>query len=1034
MTPLRSLALTAKATIHAPNPFAVGRDSSAKPSAAMAGAGPRIPGRGSEGARSPVMMSAPSREQRRSDRHRARTHRARIAALFGRGRTQQRAASAAASVVLGVVGMFLIAAPQAQADPHEYGIESASAETSTAQAAAHPDFTVTLALNKDPEGHLPATTGDLFFDLPPGLLANPNAVPKCTAAQLITTDPNDPSNETGCPQASQVGLTEVELLTGSLALSIFEPVFNMTPRDGEPARFGFIADAIPVLIDTELRPDRQYAASAKVEGASALFPLLSAATTFWGTPADESHDAQRITAYEAIHKGGVPDTPTGKRPAGLLPVPYMLNPARCGVAQGIQIAAVPYALPELRPEAFAPLLPNTGCSLLDFKPDISIAPTTSQAETGSGLDVDLTFPTDGLEHPNLLGGAIQKRAEVTLPEGVTVNPSQAVGLGVCSEADFEAETASSLPNEGCPETSKIGNVSATSPLVDESAEGGLFIAKPKANPFDTLIALYLVLKIPDRGVIVKLPGKVVPDPRTGQLVTTFGEPGWEIPQLPVSAFHLHFREGARSPLVTPPRCGSYESTAVFTAWSGQVVTIHPTFTISSGVGGGACPSGTPPFHPGFAAGTLNNAAGSFSPFYLRLTRQDGDQDLTKFSATLPPGVLAKLAGVSKCPDASIEAAKAKTGKEEQSSPSCPASSEIGHVLAGAGVGQVLTYAEGKLYLAGPYHGAPLSVASIVPAVAGPFDVGTVVTRVALRVDPRTGVASVDGSASDPIPHILAGIPLKVRDIRVNADRPDFTLNPTSCEPFQTTAQIWGGGNDVFSSADDSPFGAAARFQAANCASLGFKPKLALNLKGPTKRGDYQSLRAVVKTKGGGGSGEANIASAAVTLPHSAFLANEHIRTVCTRVQYAAGAGNGAECPKGSIYGRARAVTPLLDDPLEGPVYLRSSSHPLPDVVVALHGLIDIELSGQTDSVNEGIRNTFASVPDAPATKFVLELFGGKKALIVNSRNLCQGPKQKATAHFTGQNGRVYDFRPVVQNSCQKAKKSKKVRHERNRRR
>ena len=539
------------------------------------------------------------------------------------------------------------------------------------------------------------------------------------------------------------------------------------------------------------------------------------------------------------------------------------------------------------------------------------------------------------------------------------------------------------------------------------------------------------MKIPDRGVIVKLAGKVTPDPKTGQLVTTFGEPGWEIPQLPVSAFHLHFREGARSPLVTPPRCGTYTSDATFTAWSGQVVTTHPSFTISSGVGGGACPSGTPPFTPGFTAYPINNAAGSFSPFYLRLTRQDGDQDLTKFSATLPPGVLAKLAGVSKCPDASIEAAKAKTGKEEQSSPSCPASSEIGHVLAGAGVGQVLTYAEGKLYLAGPYNGAPLSVASIVPAVAGPFDVGTVVTRVALRVDPRTGVASVDGSASDPIPHILAGIPLKVRDIRVYADRPSFTLNPTSCDPFQTTAQIWGGGNDVFSSADDSPFGAAARFQAANCASLGFKPKLALNLKGPTKRGDYQSLRAVVKTKGGGGSGEANIASAAVTLPHSAFLANEHIRTVCTRVQYAAGAGNGAGCPSGSIYGRARAVTPLLDDPLEGPVYLRSSSHPLPDVVVALHGLIDIELSGQTDSVNEGIRNTFASVPDAPATKFVLELFGGKKALIVNSRNLCQGPKQKATAHFVGQNGAVHDFRPVVHNSCKK-KKAKRGKHGRRR--
>jgi hypothetical protein len=347
------------------------------------------------------------------------------------------------------------------------------------------------------------------------------------------------------------------------------------------------------------------------------------------------------------------------------------------------------------------------------------------------------------------------------------------------------------------------------------------------------------------------------------------------------------------------------------------------------------------------------------------------------------------------------------------------------VVAGAGVGPLLTYVPGRLYLAGPYKGAPLSVVAVVPAVAGPFDVGDVVTRVGLTVDPETGVAHVDGSKSDPLPHVLAGIPLRARDIRVHVDRPNFTLNPTGCTRKSFGAEVWGGGADPFSAVDDFPISLGLRFQAAGCATLKFKPSLSLRLRGATKRGDYQSLRAVVKP--GSGPGFANIASAAVTLPHSAFLANEHIRTVCTRVQFAAGAGNGAECPPGSIYGRARAVTPLLDDPLEGPVFLRSSSHPLPDLVVALHGLIDINLVGQTDSINEGIRNTFASVPDAPAKKFVLELFGGKKALIVNSRNLCKGPKQKATAHFTGQNGKVHDIRPVVHNSCKtKSKKAKKA--------
>lgn len=292
-----------------------------------------------------------------------------------------------------------------------------------------------------------------------------------------------------------------------------------------------------------------------------------------------------------------------------------------------------------------------------------------------------------------------------------------------------------------------------------------------------------------------------------------------------------------------------------------------------------------------------------------------------------------------------------------------------------------------------------------------------VVRSGLYLDPKTGQVTVK---SDPPPQILRGIPLDLRDLRVFIDRPSFTLNPTSCEPMSIEATVFG--------ADGAIAHVSSRYQAAGCASLAFKPKLKLKLKGGTKRGDYESLRAVVKP--GGGVGVANIASASVALPHSAFLANEHIRTVCTRVQFAAGAGNGAECPPGSIYGRARAVTPLLDGALEGPVFLRSSSNPLPDLVVALHGQFDIDLVGQTDSINEGIRNRFAYVPDAPASKFVLELFGGKRALIVNSRNLCQGPKQKATATFTGHNGMISQSRPVVQNSCKKQTSKKAKKHHR----
>ena len=394
-------------------------------------------------------------------------------------------------------------------------------------------------------------------------------------------------------------------------------------------------------------------------------------------------------------------------------------------------------------------------------------------------------------------------------------------------------------------------------------------------------------------------------------------------------------------------------------------------------------------------------------FRSRITRPDGNQDLTKFSFTMPPGLLGRPAGVARCSEAQIAAARAKSGRAEQASPSCPANSQIGTTLAGAGVGSELTYVPGRLYLAGPFQGKPLSVAAIVPAVAGPFDVGTVVVRVGVGLDPKTAQLEVDGSSSEPIPHILAGIPLRVRDVRVLTDREHFTLNPTNCDPFATHAGIWGGGGNPFSTLDDSPVARQARFQAANCAALGFRPRLSLTLKGGTRRGSHPALRAVVRPR----EGDANFAEAVVTLPRSAFLDQAHIRTICTRVQFAARA-----CPKGSIYGKARAFSPLLDEPAEGPVYLRSSSHNLPDLVVALKGPpsaeVEVELVGRIDSRHGGIRASFEGIPDVPVSRFQMDMQGGKKGLIVNSRNLC-ARTSRADAQLTGQNGLLYSSAPAV---------------------
>lgn len=906
----------------------------------------------------------------------------------------------------------------AQGDASEYRIEpsSVAASESTDQAGGHPDFTIAFALGRDQSGELPSTTLRTTFDLPPGLLGNPNDIPTCTASQLVETDPEDPSNNTGCPQDSQVGVTEVQLHNGGGETGFVEPVFNIQPRRGEPARLGFIADVYPVFVDTELRPDRNYAVTAKIEGASSLIPLSGATTTLWGVPADESHDAQRSTAYEAVHNHGVPETPSGTRPSGVVPVPFMRNPTQCGAAQGVTITATPYALPDLNSQAFAPMQPVTGCGLLQFDPHLSLSPTTALAGSASGLDANLTFPQDGLKFTNIPGEADQKRVEVTLPEGVTINAGQAEGLGACSEADFARETFDSEAGQGCPESAKIGTAAAVSPLLDEPAQGSLFVATPYDNPFGTLVAVYLVLRIPNRGVIVKLAGEVSTDPATGQLVTTFGEPPYEIPQLPVSEFRLHFREGPRSPLVTPERCGRFESTANFTSWGGQEVTTHPTFAIASGPDGGPCPTGQLAFRPSFQGGAINNNAGSFSPYYLRIAKGAGQQDLSRISTTFPPGSLARLAGVAKCSDEQIGSAMMKTGREEIAAASCPSNSRIGHLAIGVGAGAALTYVPGDLYLADPVKGAPLSIVAIVPAVAGPFDLGTVVTRLAVSVNPVTGVVEVDGSKTDPIPHILAGIPLRVRDIRVYVDRPNFTNNPTSCDPEAFRATISGAEANPLLAGDVSLVSLSDRFQAANCAALRFRPKLSLRLRGGTRRSAHPALEAVLLPK----SGDANIKRVQVTLPHSAFLEQAHINTVCTRVQFAAGPGNGANCPVGSIYGRAVAYTPLLDRPLSGPVFLRSSNHPLPDLVAALHGAIDFDAVGRIDSVHARIRSTFQAIPDAPLSRVVLKMDGGRKGLIVNSRNLCTGP-QHAAAFLTGQNGRERDTRPRVKVRCKRSK-------------
>jgi hypothetical protein len=880
-------------------------------------------------------------------------------------------------------------------------------------------------------GHL----RDATADLPRGMIVNPGATPVlCTEAELVT------EGNPGCPSPSQIGTATI-LTTGIVTEAATSPLYNMVPPPGAASSFSFDAvgaGLFPHIIGG-VRSDGDYGltgASNDILGLK-VHPIFGVRLELWGDPSSAGHDG--------IRGGCVFITCTASEEpqnTALLTIPVQCS----GQPNITRAHADSWEEPGLFKEATyqsADLEGNpvsiSGCNQLEFKPTIAARPTTNLADSPSGLDVDLHQPQDtelGHNSPAAL-----KDATVTLPQGMAVDPSQANGLGACGGSEIGLTTRvgeipihfSKAP-DFCPGASKLGTVEVTSPLLAEYKEegtklvtdpetgrgiprplrGSVYLAKPFENPFGSLLAIYLSIDDPQSGTIAKLAGRIEPDPLTGRLTTVFAEN----PQLPIEDVKLHLFGGARGALITPPTCGTHTTITDLTPWSApETLNAHPedSFQTTTMPGGGNCPTSETQLAnaPAFRAGTVSPQAGAYSPFVLKLSREDGSQRLAKIDTTLPPGVAAKFAGVGQCSEAQIAQAQSRShpneGILERQSPSCPSSSEVGTVDVAAGAGPVPIHAQGTVYLAGPYKGAPLSLAIVTPAIAGPFDLGAVVVRTALYVDPDTAQGR---AVSDPLPTILDGIPLDLRSVAVNLGRPTFTLNPTSCDKFAVTGTA------------TSSLGFLANltspFQVGGCKQLPFKPKLSLKLRGGTKRASHPKLIATLKAK----PGEANIASAEVKLPPSAFLDQAHIRTVCTRVQFAAD-----QCPQGSIYGTATAVTPLLSDPLSGNVYLRSSNHKLPDLAVALKGPaslpIEIDLDGKTDSVKGALRNTFEAVPDAPVSKFRLELFGGKKGLVINSRNLC-AHAYRAEVNLDGQNGKAFDASPAMGTDC----KGQKHRHRR----
>jgi hypothetical protein len=905
-------------------------------------------------------------------------------------------------------------------------------------------FTIKTRLNGEgreiPSGELK----DLRVETPVGLVGIPKATPQCSGvdfADIIkTVDPTLPhcSNDTVIGYAvASPSYNPVEpghIVEGPM------PLYNLQPPPGVAARFGFVALGVPITLDAALSEKAPYRVVAM--GLNVPQPLLlyGASVTLWGNPTASVHDPVRGSCLKSelepdgspASKGLCPVTP------GTPETAFLTLPRACSGPLTTSFLADSWEEPLTKVLTTSVTHDNAeppnpigfnGCEDLEFDPDLQAAISATAGESPTGLNFEVSMEDEGVADPEKRAKSDVKRIVATLPEGVTINPSAAGGLQGCTTAQLEAEKLNSLPGENCPEAAKVGTVEVESPLVDEDLEGALFVAQPDnpatseahaENPFDSFLAVYLVIRNKNLGVIVKQAGKIEADPVTGQLTTTFDE----VPQVPFSHLTAHFRSGSRAPLVSPRGCGTYEANAVQTPWANpdEPVITTAAFEVATGPGGGPCLGNDAPFAPSLTAGTENSKAGSYSPFNLRVTRNDGEQEITSFSATLPKGLTGKLAGVSRCPDSAIEVARAKTGLAELASPSCPPGSQIGHVVAGAGVGPALTYVKGSIYLAGPFGGDPFSVVVITPGVSGPFDVGNIVVREGLTLDPTTAEVQIDASHADPVPRILKGIPLRLRDLRVSTDRSNFILNPTSCEPASIRAQVAGAGPLLLPSSSIASL--AAHFQAKECGALPFKPKLAFSLKGDMKRAGNPAFRAQLTAR----PGDANIGRVAVVLPRSQFISPLHINNPCTRVQYAAN-----NCPKGSILGRARAFTPLLDKPLEGPVLFRSNGgeRDLPDIVADLGGEVHIVLVGFVDSVQHKgsevsrTRNIFEGVPDAPVTKFVLSLKGGKEGVLENSRNLC-AHTQRAEVRLMGQNGKRREFEPVIKTSCKKQKKHKKT--------
>jgi hypothetical protein len=826
--------------------------------------------------------------------------------------------------------------------------EGGSLET---QAGSHPfQVTAALSLTQTSEAFPTALPKDLRLRFPAGLAANLSSFSACPLKRFHESDCS-PDTVLGVGTFSVNDPSKLGIAT------IVSPIFNLEAPPGEVARFGALPLDLPIIMRGSIRAD-DYSTELGIGNITQIAGFLGATVTLWGVPADPRHDdARGIDCLMAAR--GLSEY-SCQRQESPDPQAMLTLPTSCDGPMLRSTAEVAPWADRLDPasavDAFPPL---TGCERLSFQPSADATLGGSSASSPAGLDLTLATPGEGLRSPDRLAEATVERIRTTLPEGFTINPSAAGGLSSCGRSAYDAAT---LDDGGCPDASKIGAVSIESPILSQPLSGSIYLGGEDGDVFDGTVPLYIVARLVKLQLVLRL------DPRSGRVTVLAGE----LPPLPLSSLRLSFPQGPRALLATPPDCGTsaVEVGFVPSAEPAASAEVSSPLTIFSGPGGGACPGSRRPFHPSLVAGTAANAAGRYSPLYVRLSRADADSELAGFSLTLPPGLAVRLAGL-------------------------PTASRVGRATVGVGVGSVLSYLPGALYKGGPYRGAPFSVTAVIPARLGPLDLGTVVRRFPVEIDPRTGRISLRFDADQRLPSILGGITLHLRDLRLYFDRESFAVNPTSCAPGAIDGTAY--------ATDGAVAPLSERFQAAGCAKLPFKPSLSVRLSGGLGRNGHPALRATIRSR----PREAHLAGADLTLPPGELLDLHRLRGLCARELPPQG------CPPSSQIGQVRLRTPLLDQALRGPIYLRAPVRGLPLVVADLWAEgVHIVLQGHIAARAGRLRVSLDRLPDLPLAEATIVLAGGRRGILVNSEGLC-GDREGPTAVVSAHNGRSRQVHPRI---------------------